>query len=144
MKKDGFYKGIIIRSVLIIFSLILVMSIIFSDNGKLIYEYKNSVHHEFYFENEHVVFKDEVSIKNTTSEDLYFYMFADVREDFGLVDGKIANACMENTLKKEKFFIKSNSQQKYMVYFKIKKGSKDIKLNRLPPKQVNFQILEQI
>ncbi len=111
-------------------------------NYPLEYEYKQSYHNNFYAENGYVVFEDSIKIKNTTSKDLAFYMTANVSEDIGLVTDGTATACNKDTLEKELFFIKANSEQIYSVHFKAEKGDYDKKLNRLPPKKIIFEIAE--
>ena len=141
MKKSSIYKCIFLLIVFVIF--IMVFKVCFyKQTNQLVYDYKSSVHHEFYFENGYVVFRDEIKIRNTVSNDLHFYMTADISEDTGLVVESTAIACEQNSLQIEKFFIKGNSEQVYTVYFKVKKGEKDTKLNRLPPRQVTFKVLE--
>lgn len=139
MKKVNIYRGIILLVIFMI-SVALVVRYFPKDDNQIIYNYKQSTHDDFYFENGYVVFRDGISVKNASSEDLYFYMSTDVSEDIGLVVENTAFACTQSSLDKEKFFIKANSEKTYPVYFKAKKGAKNTKLNRLPPKKVFFEI----
>jgi hypothetical protein len=139
LKKANIYIGIIL-SVIVMVSATLVVRYFLKDDNRLIYNYKQSTHGDFYFENGYVVFRDVISVKNTSSKDLYFNMSADISEDNGLAAENTAFACAQNSFEREKFFIKANSEQTYPVYFKAKKGAKNTKLNRLPPKRVYFDI----
>lgn len=142
MKKFKINKGIIFFIAFLLFSIILFSLYLHRQSNQLAYDKKNSFHHEFYIENEYVIFRDEIKIKNLTSKDLHFYMSADVSENSGLVAENTAIACKQNSLQKEQFFIKAKSEQVYDVYFKVKKGAKDTKFNRLSPKKLTFEILE--
>jgi hypothetical protein len=133
------FKHKVIYICIALFVIILIIYLFYP--GPLTYEYKRSIHHEFYFEDGYVIFRDEIKVKNHSSDNLYFYMTADVSEDMGLVTEKTAAACKKDSLEKEQFFIKARSQQSYDVYFKIPKGEKETKKDRLPPSKVIFEVV---
>lgn len=133
------------KTIIICFLLLLVFIGVllirqFQDKG-IVYDYNSSFHHDFYYSDSYVVFKTLVKVKNITDKDLYFYMYADVSEDYGLVIEKTAVACKKDSLEKEKFFLSSKSEKIFDVYFKAKKGSSGVKKNRLPPKDIRFDII---
>jgi len=111
-------------------------------NKTLIYDYKKSFHGEFYFENDYVVIRDSISVKNATDKDLYFYMYADVSKDIGLVVERNVPACKKDSLEKKKYFIKANSEELCDGYFKGKKGTNNTKFDRLPPNDIRFEIIK--
>lgn len=123
-----------------LFAVILIICL--ANPQTLSYEYKRSVHHEFYVEDGYVVFRDEIRVKNPTNKDLYFYMTADVSGDLGLVAEETAAACEKDSLERAVFFIKARTEQNYDVYFKAPKGEQDTKRDRLPPKKIMFEIFE--
>jgi len=111
------------------------------DNQMIVYDYKHSYHHELYPENNYIVFRTEVNLKNESFNDLHFYMYADVSEDSGLVVENIAPAYEKDSLVKKEFFVKAKSEAIFTVYFKAKKGINNTKQNRFPPKDIKFEIL---
>lgn len=145
MFKNKRYK-IILASfclILLIFITILILCLlnIFAKEEPLVYDYKKSQFADFYFEGNYVVFINSVYIKNTSSKDLKFNMYADFSEDKGLVEDEVASACVKESIKKEMFFVKANSTKRFSVLFKAKRGTKKTKKNRLPPTSVNFKIV---
>jgi hypothetical protein len=140
LNKLNRYK-IIITVVLLVIILISIVLYV-NDKDQLIYVYKDSIHHGFYIDNGYVIFHDEIKIKNVTSKDLCFYMYADVSEDAGLVNESKATACYKDSLLKQTFIIKANSEQIFIVYFRVKAGDKKTKTDRLPPDNIDFEILK--
>jgi hypothetical protein len=142
LRKNLLFKSIILAALLTV-GCILSYKYFFheQDNQMIIYDYKHSYHHEFYSENGYVVFRTRVTLKNESSQDLHFYMYADVSEDYGLITENIATAYEKDSLVKKKFFIKAKSEAPFDIYFKAKQGEKDTKQNRLPPKDLLFEIL---
>lgn len=141
IKRSVLLKFIFLLIVLVIGSIVVYMNNFFKPIIPLEYDYNQSIHNQFYFEDNYVVFDTIVSIKNNTSKDLRFFMYADVTEDKGLVLENAAYACKKESLEKESFFIKANSVQSYVVYFKVRKGTENVKQNRLPPIKVSFEII---
>ncbi len=144
-----FYKGgldlkksLICICILLLVVVVVVLFWVNRGNNQLVYEFEHSYFHEFYSKDDYIVFKDDIKVKNTHSKDLLFNMYADVKEDSGLVAEKTAIACEKESIQKKVFFIKAKSEQVYQVYFKAKKGTKETKENRLPPKKINFKILD--
>ncbi len=125
-----------------IIGVLVFKSISSKGNTPIYYDYKHSYHEQFYFENGYVVFATTIKLKNTSSKDQYFYLYADVSEDYGLVLENTAVACEKNSLDKMKFFMKAKSENDFGVYFKAEKGKKSIKQNRLPPQNLRFEMIE--
>jgi hypothetical protein len=111
-------------------------------NEKLVYVNENSLHSDFHFEEGYVVFRDNIVIRNISNKDIYFYMSANMNEDYGLVTERTVPACKEETLEKEQFFIKAKSEQSFSVTFKAQKGNKESKFDRLPPNDIVFEIIK--
>ncbi|WP_094546732.1 hypothetical protein [Petroclostridium xylanilyticum] len=114
-----------------------------SNQGKeLIYDSKNSFLNEFYFDKDNVVFECSIKVKNVTDKDLHFNMYANVKNEIGLVNEEFATAYKKDSLEKEDFFIKANSEEMFKAYFKAKRGEKTTKSDRNPPKEIKFEILK--
>jgi hypothetical protein len=130
-----------------IFFIVLAMSILFvvllvkSNNIKsLVYDIKESSHESFAIKDGYVIVKDSITVRNPTKQDISFLMYADMSEDYGLVTEKTVPACEEETLKKQTFYIKAESIQSYPIYFKSNNGDKKTKYDRLPPKDIIFEV----
>jgi hypothetical protein len=98
--------------------------------------------HEFYIEGDYVVFKNDIKVKNNSTKSQDFYLYADLSEDLGLVKDKKAYACLETSLEKEKFHLEPKSEQSFTVYLKAKRDVGNTKVDRLPPDQVFFEMLQ--
>ena len=97
---------------------------------------------EFYFDKDNVVFECSIKVKNVTDKDLHFNMYANVKNEIGLVNEEFATAYKKDSLEKEDFFIKANSEEMFKAYFKAKRGEKTTKSDRNPPKEIKFEILK--
>jgi len=142
LRKIKIYGRVILLVIVSTIVFLIAKEYLLKQSNQLVYKYNNSYHNGYYFENDYVVFNDNIKIKNNSSKDLYFYISADVSKEKGLVVENTAIACKQNSLEKEKFFIKANSEQEYGVYFKCKKGIKDTKQDRLPPSKIKFEIVK--
>lgn len=105
------------------------------DSMDLIYIKDESYLNDFYFDDDYVIFDCNIKIKNTTSQDYYFYMDADVSNDVGLTKEEIAVGYEHNTNERI-FFIEGNLEKIFQVKFKSLKGDKVEKTNRLPPESI--------
>lgn len=112
-----------------------------SPKENLTYVYEKSNLMDLVIGKDTVLIKDAITVKNNTDKDIYFYMYADVKEDLGLITTDILPAFEENSMNKNKFFIKAKSQEEFMAYFKGTKGTKEQKQDRKQPKSVKFEIV---
>ncbi|KUO70285.1 MAG: hypothetical protein APF77_04425 [Clostridia bacterium BRH_c25] len=124
------------------FVILFIFSRVYFVKSEIIYDKKNSTHGTFYIKGDIVVIADDIVVKNNTSKDLNFYMYADVREDKGLVIEEFAPACEKDTLTKQKYQIKAKTESTFTAYFKAKKGDKITKYDRRPPNDIKFEIVD--
>ncbi|MCX7749281.1 MAG: hypothetical protein N2645_20670 [Clostridia bacterium] len=110
-------------------------------NDLLVYDKKQSFHGDFSVKDGYVVIKDSIYIKNKTAKDIFFFMEADMSKDYGLVTDKMVPACEEENLNRKKYFIKANSENTFAAFFKSKRGANNKKADRLPPENIEFEIV---
>lgn len=136
MSKRKFFSILISLTILFL----IIINIVYSNKkNDLIYIKEESNFNDFYFEDEYVVFDSDIKIKNSTSENHYFYMEADVSDDIGLTKEKTAIGYEKET-DENIFFIKANSETVYLVKFKVLKGEQIEKADRLPPIDIIIKI----
>lgn len=125
-----------------LFAAIKFMTDLRSPLADLSYNSKNSMHYKYSIEKNVVIIVDTILVKNNTDKDLFFYMYADSKENKGLVTEDFVPACKQDSQEKEKFFIKAKSQASFVAYFKSPKGDKTTKFDRAPPDSIKFEIVE--
>ncbi|MEL7566188.1 MAG: hypothetical protein AAGU27_15050 [Dehalobacterium sp.] len=144
MKSKRSLKKVILGTLIALFFTISYLSWISMENStqELVYNIKKSRHANFLIEQDIVVINDRIVVNNNSNKDLYFFMYADVKEDEGLMIEDFAPACKRDSLEKEKFFIRAKSETSFSAHFKAKKGEKTTKYDRRPPNDIKFELAE--